>query len=267
MGSKVNGVCAVTDINTIAAVNMMGHNNPPVEITAFDAIKINIDDLYDEALLWLDGEPVETQDQADALNTLMSRIKDAAKAAEDQRTAEKKPLDDAIDEIQGRYNPLISGFFSKNKTAGKATMAMDAAKKALKPYLDELDRRQQEAARLAREEAERKQREAMEAMRKRDAANLAQREEAERLVREAKVAEEAARKAENAKAHAKGEGRATGLRTVHRCVMVNRKEAAAWVWVDHNEELMAFVQELADKAARAGSRKIPGFDIVEEKVL
>lgn len=257
----------MTDVNTISAANMMGHNNPPIEMTAFDAVKANIDDLYDEAVLWLDGDPITTQDQADALNTLMTKIKDAAKAAEDQRVAEKKPLDEAIDEIQGRYNPLISGFFSKSKTSGKATLAMDAAKKALKPYLDELDRRQQEAARIAREEAERKQREAMEAMRARDSANLAQREEAERLVQEAKAAEAAAHRAENAKAHAKGEGRATGLRTVHRAVMVNHKEAAAWVWVDHNEELMVFIQDLADKAVRAGSRKIPGFTVVEEKVL
>jgi hypothetical protein len=257
----------VTDINTISAINMIGHNNPPVELTAFEAVKINIDDLYDEAVLWLDGEPITTQEQADALNTLMSRIKDAAKAADDQRVEEKKPHDDAIDEIQGRYNPLISGFFSKNKTSGKATLAMDAAKKTLKPYLDELDRKQQEAARIAREEADRKQREAMEAMRARDSANLAQREEAERLVQEAKAADTAAHKAENAKAHAKGEGRATGLRTVPRAVMVSRKEAAAWVWVDHNEELMTFIQELADKEVRSGKRQIPGFDVVLEKVL
>ncbi len=244
-----------------------GNNNPPEPMTAFDAVEINIIDLYEEAKLWLEGEPVTTQDQADALNTLMSRIKDAAKAAEDQRTVEKKPHDDAIDEIQGRYNPLIAGFFSKNKTAGKATMAMDAAKKALAPYLIKLDRKQQEAARLAREEADRLQREAMEAMRARDAANLTQREDAERLAQEAKAAEQAASRAENTKAHAKGEGRATGLRTVYRAVMADRKAAAAWVWVDHNEELMIFIQELADRAVRAGMRKINGFDVIEEKVL
>lgn len=256
----------MTDLNAAVAISMIGHNGGP-EMTPFDAVKANIDDLYDEALLWLDGDPISTQDQADALNTLMSKIKDAAKAADDQRILEKKPLDEAIDEIQGRYNPLISGFFSKNKTAGKATMAMDAAKKALKPYLDELDRRQQEAARLAREEADRKQREAMEAMRARDSANLAQREEAERLAHEAKLAEASANRAENAKAHAKGEGRATGLRTIHRAVMADRKTAAAWVWVDHNDALMEFIQDLADKAVRAGKRQIPGFDVVEEKVL
>jgi hypothetical protein len=140
-------------------------------------------------------------------------------------------------------------------------------KVALRPYLIELDRQQQEEARLAREEADRLQREAMEAMRQRDAANLAQREEAERIASQARAAEAAATKAENAKAHAKGEGRATGLRTVHRAVMVDQRQAAAWVWANHNEALMSFVQDLADKAVRAGQRNIQGFEVIEEKVL
>ncbi len=257
MGSKVNGVCAVTDLNTIAAVNMMGHNNPPVEMTAFDAVKANMDDLYEEAKTWLDGDPVTEQEQADALNTLQTRIRDASKEAEKQRKIEAKPFDDGKAEVQARYKPVLN----------RADEADAAVKAALKPYLIELDRKQQEAARIAREEAERKQREAMEAMRQRDAANLAQREEAERLANEAKAAAAAAQKAENVKAHAKGEGRATGLRTVNRAVMVDARQAAAWVWVDHNEALMAWVQDLADKAVRSGARKISGFEVIEEKVL
>lgn len=246
---------------------VVGGNNPPEEMTAFEAVKINADDLCDEALLWFEGNPATTQEQADAINTLLDRIKKAADAVENRRVTEKKPHDDAIDEIQGRYNPIISGFYSKSKMSGRLTLAREAGKAALKPFLDELDRKQQEAARLAREEATRKQEEAMAAIRARDASNLQQREEAERLVREAKKAEEAARQAEHAKAHAKGEGRATGLRTIHRAVMVNRKEAAAWVWLDHNDELTAFIQDLADKEVKAGKRKLPGFDVIEEKVL
>lgn len=243
---------------------VIGANNPPVEMTAFEAVKINITDLYDEAKLWLDGEPVTTQEQADAINTLKDRVKKASAAAEAERKKEVNPLNEKINDIQARYNELIG----KNKSIiGLAIKAEEACNAALKPYLLELDRQQQEKARLAREEADRLQREAMEAMRTRDSANLAQREEAERLAAEAKAAEASASRAENAKAHAKGEGRATGLRTVHRAVMADRKAAAAWVWVDHNDALMAFIQDLADKAVRSGSRKIPGFDVVEEKVL
>lgn len=244
---------------TTAAIATIGHNRSPFEIC-----RENIQDLYAEAKLWLDGEPVTTQEQADALNTLKDKIKKAAKAADEARKVEVKPLQDEVAAIQARYNELIG----ENKTVtGIAVKAEQAVNAALRPYLLELDRIQQEASRLAREEAARKQQEAMEAMRQRDAANLAQTEEAERLVNEAKAAEEAARKAQNAKAHAKGDGRATGLRTVYRASMVDQREAAAWVWKERNPELMAWVQEQADKAVRAGARKIQGFEVIEEKVL
>lgn len=236
-------------MNVIATI---GHNRSP-----FELVKESIEDLYAEAKLWLDGEPVTTQEQADALNTLQSRIREAAKEAEKARKAEAKPFDDGKAEVQARYKPIQN----------RADEADAAVKCALKPYLMELDRRQQEAARMAREEAARKQQEAMDAMRQRDAANLESREHAEKLAAEAKAAAAAASKAEQAKAHAKGAGRATGLRTVHRAVMVDPKEAAAWVWVERRDELMTFVQDLADKAVRAGSRTIRGFDVVEEKVL
>lgn len=241
---------------------VVGGNNPPM--TAYDAVKANIDDLYEEAKQWLDGTPIETQEQADAVNTLKARIKDGIKAAEGARVKEIAPHKAKVDEIQGRYNELIG---SNKSVTGIAIKAEQACNDALRPYLVALQRKQEEEARAAREEAARKQAEAMEAMRQRDAANLAQREEAERLVKEANAAEDAARKAENVKAHAKGDGRATGLRTVYRAVITHNKEAAAWVWVERNAELMAFVQEQADKAVRSGARSIRGFNVIEEKVL
>lgn len=242
------------------AIATIGHNNPP-ELTAFEAHKANIDDLFDEAKLWMDGEPVTTQQQADALNTLESRIRDAAKAAEAERKREAKPHDDGKAEVQARYNPLIQ----KNK--GKTDQALGCIKAALKPYLLELDRIQQEQAAKAREEAERKQREAMEAMQQRDHANLEQSIEAERMVEDAKAAEQAALRAEKQKAHAKGEGRATALRTVWTAKMIDKREAAKWAMNNYTDDFVAFIQDKADKAVRSGSRSIPGFNVSQEKVL
>ena len=234
------------------AVATIGHNRSPFEL-AKDAIE----DLYDEAKQWLDGEPVTSKDQADALNTLETRVREAAKEAEKRRKEEAKPFDDGKAEVQARYKPVIA----------KADAALDAIKSALKPYLLEIDRQQREAARLAKEEADRKMAEALEAVRNRDAANLESREEAEAKIQAAKQAEEAARRADKAKAHAKGEGRATALRTVYRAQIADEREAAAWVWTDRRAELMAFVQDQADKAVRSGARSIRGFQIIEEKVL
>lgn len=246
-------------MNQIAPI---GHNSPPP--SPFELMAEHISDLYDEAKQWLDGEPVTTQQQADALNTLENRIREAAKDCEAIRKEEVKPLDEAKAEIQERYNPLIG---KTTKLTGKAPAAIDAVKAALKPYLLELDRQQREAAEAARKEAEAKQAAAIEAMRSRDASNLEQAAEAERLVQEAKQAEADAKRAENAKAHAKGDGKASGLRSVWRAAMTDEKAAAAWMWTGHRAELMAFVQEYADKATRAGKRSIPGFEITEHKEI
>jgi len=251
-------------MNVVAQIPGIGHNGGP-PMTAFEAVKINITDLYEEAKQWLDGSPVETQEQADAINTLKATIKDAIKAAEEQRVKEKAPLDDQIAEIQSRYNELIG---NNKSVTGLAIKAEQACNAALKPYLLKLAEQQAEQARIAREEAERKQREALEAVRQRDAANLQSRDEAEAKIQAAKEAEEAAKRAEKVKAHAKGDGRATGLRTVYRAEMVDFKTAAAWTWKERNEELRVWVQEQADKAVRDQKlRAIPGFNIIEEKVL
>jgi hypothetical protein len=239
----------------------IGHNNPP---TPFDDDKRAITDLYDEAALWLDGEKVETQQQADAINTLKDRIKKAAKAADENRKTEQKPWQDEINASQERYNTLIG---NNKSVKGLAVKAEEACNAALRPYLIELDRRQQEEARLAREEADRKQAEALEAMRARDAANISSQEAAERLVEEAKIAANVAKQAASEKAHAKGDGRATGLRIVHKPYMTDQKEAAAWVWMERREDLLEFIQQQAEKAVRSGARNIRGFEVREEKVL
>jgi len=242
-------------MNQIAAI---GHNQGP---TPFDDIEARINDLYDEARQWLDGEKVTEQTQADALNTLASQIREAAKEAEEMRKAEAKPFDDGKKAVQERYNPLIQ------KGKGKTELALNAVKSSLKPYLLELDRIQQEAAQKAREEAEQAERDAQAAMQHRDPSNLEQQEEANRLAEQAKSAQQAANKAENAKAHAKGNGRATGLRTRTKVSIDNERDAAAWAWKHEREQLMVFILTLAEKAVRNGSHKIEGFNITQEKVI
>jgi hypothetical protein len=221
---------------------VIGGNNPP----PFETIKAEIDDLYGEARLWLDGAPVETQEQADALNTLRDKILKAEKAAEAQRKLEAKPFDDGKAEVQARYNPLIS------EKGGLTTKALTVIKDALRPFLQRLEDEKNAKAMAEREAAIQAQQAALEAMRNREAGNLADQEAAEALVTAAKLADKAATKAENDKAQAKGEGRAIGLRTVKTVVMTDENAAARWAWINHRAELLQFVQHLAGKDLHAG---------------
>lgn len=242
----------------MTALASIGHNNPPV--SPFDAIKSRIDDLYDEASLWLDGDPVTTQDQANALNTLENRIREAAKDAEALRKEEVKPLDLAKARIQDRFNELIG---ETKSVTGKTVMAISVIKSALRPYLIELDKQQRETAAKAREEAERAGAAALAIMQTREADNLAARDEAERMISESKRLSKIAADAEAAKAHAKGDGRASGLRRVWTAEMVEPKEAASWAWIAHKKKLLEFVQMLADRDVRAGARSLKGFSVKE----
>src|SRR5688572_14971675 len=117
---------------------VIGGNFPPM--TTYEAVKINILDLYEEAKQWLDGTPIETQEQADAVNTLKDSIKKAKKAADEAYDEEVRPHQETVKEIQARYNELTG----KNKSVtGLAIKAEEACNAALKPYLLELDRQQQ----------------------------------------------------------------------------------------------------------------------------
>lgn len=235
-------------------MNMIGHNQPPA---GFETCHTAINDLYEEAKQWLDGEPITDQEQADALNTLASRIREAAKLAEENRKMEAKPFDDGKAEVQARYKPL--------KTM--ADTALDAVKSALKPYLLELDRQQREAAEQARKEAEAKRLEAEFAIAARDSANLEQREDAEKLLADAKAAEAEAARADKAKAHAKGDSRATGLRTQWAVKIDNESAAMQWAWKAYRTAMLAACLDLAKAEVRRGKRQIDGFTIIEEKVL
>lgn len=246
-------------MNIASEISGIGHNQPP---TPFDEVSTEINDLYDEAKIWLDGEPIATQEQADALNTLANRIKDAAKRAEALRKEEVAPLDQAKAEIQSRFNVLIG----ETKTVtGKTVMALKAVKDALAPYLIELDRQQRAKAHAERAEAEAKRQAAIEAMKSRQ--TLEDMERAEALVQEARDADKQALKTDKAKPQAKGEGRAIGLRTVKVATLIDPKAAARWIWTYRNAELVAFMQIEAEKAMRAGVVNIDGYEITEERVL
>lgn len=238
----MSAVLSVTDNERIA----MGGNNPP----AFEAHKVNIDDLREEAKVWLDGKAVESAEEAAGLNTLLDLARQAAKAADEARAAEKKPHLDAGKAVDAQWKPIIDA----------AQRIVDVAKKTLTPWnIKEAERKAAEAQKAA-EEAEAQRQAEVEASRAAAASgSLEDVEQADQQADAAKQAEKIAKKAE------KEATSGLGLRTTYRPELTDPKAAIAHYWATRREDFIALVNDLAAKDVRAGKRDIPGFTIHAEQ--
>jgi hypothetical protein len=237
---------------TSAAIAVIGHNNPP-EPTPYEKAEAEIIGLFDEAKHWLDGQGVQNDADAAGVSKLLDMIRKAKKAADESRAEEKRPHDEAAKEVQERYKPLLT----------RCDLAADAAKKALAPYLEKLEAEKRAKAEAARKEAEEKARAAQEAIRAAALTDLAAREKAEALIRDAKKADAAAKRAENEKAHAKGGERAVTLRKTYRPILKDGREAARHYWTARrlwhgpSRSLHAFFVRLQKKTFAPASRISP----------
>ena len=230
----------------------IGHNAPP----PFDTAAQTINDLYDEAKNWLDGEEVDRQEYADDISDILNQLRTARKEADKARKVENAPFDEGKAEVQGRYNPLLK----------KADSGVDACKAALAPWLKKLDDEKEAAAEKARLEAEEAQRVAEEAMQVAAPDNLEERAAAEEKGDEAKQAKIRYHVAAKDTATASGgAGRAVGLRSLFRPVLTDGVAAARHYWATRRPEMEAFLLICAKSDVGAGKRAIPGFDMIEDK--
>jgi hypothetical protein len=239
---------------TSIATAGIGHNQPPEEPapTPFDLIKQEIEDLFEEAKHWCDGEAIRDQATHYAIEKLYDGIHEAGKRAEALRKAEKDPLDEQVKAIQAKYNPLTQ------KDRGKVDLTKSELSKLLTPWRDRIRiAKEQEAARVAAAALAAKAA-ADEAIRA-SSGNLAAREEAEELLADAKKLERSASR--TWKAATTG----TGLRTVWTAVLEDEDAAMEWCWARAKAEVLAVAQQNADAAVRAGARAVPGFRVEESK--
>lgn len=234
-------------------------------MTPFEALTLNLDDLLTEARNWADGEPVATQEQADTVAALIDQINQGGKALEAERVAEKKPLDDAIKAIQDRYNVYLAPLTNK-AVKGKVPLAVEALRAAVRPFLLAKEAELEEQRRKAREEAEAKAREAAEAARAAAASDLAAKEAADAKLKEAEAAQRAAKEADKARAHTHGEGRAQGLRTRVVAEVTDMNAAIKHYWRTNPQHFEELVQKLADDDARQNRRSAEGVTFREERV-
>lgn len=228
----------------------LGDNNPPNE---FEIVENEINDLYNEAKLWIDGDPITTQGQADQITKLLGMIKNAAKKAEEHRKYENMPFDEGKKAVQAKYAPLIA---KTKDITGKAPRAITACQDTLTPWNVKLQAERDEKARIAREEAAKQQREAQEAMR---AANLADREEAEKKLKAAQKMQPAVKKAEK--------NNVPGMRTVWDVEIEDAAAAIKHYWSVERQGFLDMILNKAITEVRAGTRSIPGFKITSRKVV
>jgi type II secretory pathway component HofQ len=236
----------------------IGHNNPP---TPFEEIRCEIQGLREEASHWLDGNEVKTQAEADAIHKLLNLTRDAKKKADALRKEELKPHDDSKSEIQSRYNELIG----KNKSVtGLAILIENGCRNALTPFIQEQERIREEAARAAKEEAERKQRQAQEMA---ASSSIDDQEEALRISDEALKKQKEGDKIAKSKTQVKGHGRASSLRTSYHPEIKDPREAVRHYWSKNRSAFIELVCTLAAQDVRSGSRQIPGFEILEKRTV
>ncbi len=235
-------------------MSQIGHNNPP-EPTPVEAHTTHIEDLFSEAKNFLDGAGVKTEADASAVGSLIEQLRTARKAADEQRKVEKAPHDAAGKAVQVAWTPLLA----------KCDLAVDAAKKALTPYLEAQEAAQRAAAQAARDEADRAARLAQEAIQATPADDLAAREQAEALVKNAARADRDATRADKARPLASTGGRSIGLRTTFVPTMTDPVAALRYYRERHPTPLKMWLQEQAEIDVRAGAREIPGFEITPER--
>ncbi|MEB2845903.1 hypothetical protein [Endobacterium cereale] len=220
---------------------------------AYIAIFTEIDDLYDEAKNWADGEAISSQEMHDQIEKLHTGLHEAGKRADDLRVEEKKPLDDQVKAIQDRYNPYIQ------PKKGKVDRAKGSLGELLAPWRKKVaDKKAAEAAAKAAEAAA-ATKAAEEAIRS-SSGNLGAREYAEELLADAKKLERGAKRAD--KAATTG----LGLRSVWNVNIADEAKALDWAFEHAPGEFMAMALSLAEEQVRKGVRSIEGFSIVEEKV-
>ncbi|MGM0584240.1 MAG: hypothetical protein ACQEUZ_06285 [Pseudomonadota bacterium] len=213
-------------------VAKIGHNNPPDPL---DEAIAPYGDAIEEAGNWLDGEPVQTEEQMKAVDALLRDIKEAEKAAKAAEEAEAKPLHDAWKAAKARYKPTLDDLARLKK--GLAGV-MDAFKR-------KLAQEKAEAQRKAREEAEAKRRAAEEAARAAQETDI----EAQRAAAQAQQEAEDAQR----QAVAASKEQVKGLRTVTRYEIEDHRAALHWIVREDRDAMVAFIEDYVRRHHKTAS--------------
>lgn len=220
----------------------IGHNSPPDPI---DEALAPYGDAISEAENWLDGTPVENEDQMKAVDAV---IKDIRAAKSDLAKAKKSataPLHDVWKAEIARWKPTEDDI--ERRLKGLAAV--------VDPFKRKLAEEKEAAKRAAYEEARRKEREAEEAARKADVSDYEAATEAARLQAEAVEAKKAA--------SAANKDTVKGLRTVTRYAIEDHRAALHWIAANDRDAVTAFIDEYVRRNHKTA--QIDGVKVWQEK--
>lgn len=201
-------------------MSTIGHNNPPDPI---DTALAPFGDAIEEAQNWLDGQPIENEEQLRATDELLKTIKTAIKELNTARDEATKPLHEAWKAEIARWKPTQDDL---ERISKGIVAAQDPFKRALAAKKEAEKRAAWEAAEKARKAAE-------EAALSAKASDIeAQRDAAEKAALAQRAAEEAS---------AKQKDKVKGMRTVHLYEIEDHRAALHWIAQNDREAMTAFI--------------------------
>lgn len=207
-------------------MSTIGHNNPPDPI---DTALAPFGDAIEEAQNWLDGEPIENEEQLRATDELLKTIKTAIKELNAARDEATKPLHEAWKAEVARWKPTQDDLV---RIAQGLVAAQGPFKRALTAKKEAEKRAAWEASEKARKEAE----EAAFAAKASDIE--AQREAAEKAALAQRAAQEAS---------AKSKDKVKGMRTVHKYEIEDHRAALHWIAQNDRDAMTAFIETYVAK--------------------
>ncbi|MDP0925689.1 hypothetical protein Q0601_00745 [Paracoccus onubensis] len=222
----------------------VGHNMPPDPL---DEALAPFGDAIEESNNWLDGSPVENEEQMKALDALQKTLKEAKKAVTAAEDSAAKPIYDAWKAEKARFKPTLDDLEMRIK--GCAALQ--------DPYKRKLAAEKEEAKRKAYEEQRAKERAAEEAARQVRAGDI----EAERAAAEAAQAAMDAKKA----AASANKDTVKGMRTVTKYEITDHRKLLNWIAVNRRDDLTAFIEEWARRNHKENVGA-DGLRVYQEKV-
>jgi len=207
-------------------MSTIGHNNPPDPI---DEALAPYGDAIEEAQNWLDGKPIENEDQLKATDALLKTIKSALKDLNAARDEATKPLHEAWKKEVERWKPTQDDL---NRKIKGLVACQDPFKRALSAQMEAKKR-------AAWEDAEKAKREAEDAAQAAQASDIAaQREVAEKVAQAQRAFKEAS---------ATQNYKVKGMRTVHRYEIEDHRAALHWIAQNDRDAMTDFIETYVSK--------------------